>query len=116
VNIDTGVETRYHIHRNWWGIHFNSSRDNTMFADDGGDPSQVAYSQDGMWINLFRVQPDGTVTREKLVNMSKHNYVTGQRGIEPNVSITPDKKWVIFCGNFSGANQVYAVSVDKVAK
>ncbi|MGA2583261.1 MAG: oligogalacturonate lyase family protein [Tepidisphaeraceae bacterium] len=117
VNIDTGKETRYHIQRDWWGIHFNSSRDNTLFADDGGDPSQVAYSSDGMWINLFRVQPDGTVIREKLVNMSKHNYVTGngpgQGGIEPNVSITPDKKWVIFTGNMYGGNQVYAVEIAK---
>jgi oligogalacturonide lyase len=113
VNIDTGRETRYHIQRDWWGIHFNSSRDNTLFADDGGDPTQVAFSHDGMWINLFRVQPDGTVTREKLVNMSKHNYVTGRGGIEPNVSITPDKKWVIFTGNFSGANHVYAVEIAK---
>jgi oligogalacturonide lyase len=113
--LDSGKEIKYHITRDSWGIHFNSSRDNTMFADDGGDPTQVAFSSDGMWINLFRVQPDGTVTREKLVNMSKHNYVTGQGGIEPNVSITPDKRWVIFCGNFSGANQVYAVSVDKAA-
>ncbi len=80
VNVETGKETRYHIERDWWGVHFNSSRDNTMFADDGGDPTQVAFSRDGMWINLFRVQGDGTVTREKLVNMSKHNYVTGARG------------------------------------
>jgi oligogalacturonide lyase len=112
VNIDTGKETRYHIQRDSWGVHFNSSRDNTLFADDGGDPTQVAFSSDGMWINLFRVQPDGTVTREKLVNMSKHNYVTGARGgIEPNVSITPDKKWVIFTGNMFGGNQVFAVEI-----
>ncbi len=113
VNVDTAKETRYHIQRDWWGVHFNSSRDNTLFADDGGDASQVAYSTDGMWINLFNVQPDGTVTREKLVNMSKHNYVTGRGGIEPNVSITPDKKWVIFTGNMFGGNQVFAVEVAK---
>ena len=117
VNIDTGKETRYHIERDSWGIHFNSSRDNTLFADDGGDPTQVAFSPDGMWINLFRVQPDGTVTREKLVNMSKHNYVTGARGgIEPNVSITPDNKWVIFTGNMFGGNQVFAVEIAKTNK
>jgi oligogalacturonide lyase len=113
VNIDTSKETRYHITRDSWGVHFNSSRDNTMFADDGGDPSQVAYSNDGMWINLFNVQPDGTVIREKLVNMSKHNYVTGRGGIEPNVSITPDMKWVIYTGNMFGGNQVFAVEVAK---
>ena len=80
--------------RDWWGVHFNSSRDDTLFASDGGDASQVAYATDGMWINLLRVQPDGTVSREKLVNMSRHNYVTGRGGVEPNVHITPDKKWV----------------------
>jgi len=114
VNLVTGKEVRYHLERDWWGVHFNSSRDDTLFASDGGDPSQVAYSTDGQWINLFRVQPDGTVTREKLVNMSKHNYVTGKGGVEPNVHITPDKKWVIFTGQFGSApRHVYAVSVGK---
>ena len=87
----------------WWGVHFNSSRDDTLFASDGGDASQVAYATDGMWINLLRVQPDGTVSREQLVNMSRHNYVTGRGGVEPNVHITPDKKWVIFTGQFAQA-------------
>ena len=114
VDMPTGKEVRYHIERDWWGVHFNSSRDDTLFASDGGDPSQVAYSADGMWINLFRVQPNGTVTRDKLVNMSRHNYVTGRGGVEPNVHITPDKKWVIFTGQFgSAARHVYAVSLDK---
>jgi oligogalacturonide lyase len=54
-------------------VHVTSSRDDALFASDGGDPSQVAYSSDGMWIHLFRVQPDGTLTREKLVDMSRHN-------------------------------------------
>ena len=53
----TGRKIRYHVERDWWSVHFNSSRDNTLFAGDGGDASQVAYSTDGMWINLFRVQP-----------------------------------------------------------
>jgi oligogalacturonide lyase len=114
VNMATGKEVRYHIERDWWGVHFNSSRDDTLFASDGGDPSQVAYSADGMWINLFRVQANGTVTREKLVNMSRHNYITGRGGVEPNVHITPDKKWVIFTGQFApGERHVYAVNVEK---
>jgi oligogalacturonide lyase len=114
VNIDTGRETRYHIERDWWGVHFNSSRDDTLFASDGGDPSQVAYSTDGQWINLFRVQRDETLTREKLVNMARHNYVTGKGGVEPNVHITPDKKWVIFTGQFApGQRHVYAVEVER---
>jgi oligogalacturonide lyase len=113
VNIDSGKETRYHIDRNSWGVHFNVSRDNQLFASDGGDPTQVAFAPDGEWINLFRVQPDGTVTREKLVNMSKNNYVTGRGGIEPNVSITPDNKWVVFRSNIQGPLQVYAVEIAK---
>ena len=114
VNMETGVRTRYHLQRSWWGVHFNSSRDDTLFASDGGDASQVAYATDGMWINLLRVQPDGTISRERLVNMSRHNYVTGRGGVEPNVHITPDKKWVIFTGQFApAARQVYAVAIDK---
>jgi oligogalacturonide lyase len=116
VNLDTGKETRYHIDRDSWGVHFNSSRDDMLFASDGGDRSQVAYSTNGMWINLFRVQPDGTVVHERLANMAKHNYVTGggHGGIEPNCSITPDKKWVIFTGQFApGQRHVYAVQIAK---
>jgi oligogalacturonide lyase len=129
VNLETGRQTRYHVERDWWGIHFNSSRDDTLFASDGGDPSQVAYSSDGMWINLFRVQPDGTLSRERLVDMSSHNYVTGRGGVEPNVHITPDKKWVVFTGQFapaprqaqgpsepgrgSGERHVYAVEIAR---
>jgi oligogalacturonide lyase len=114
VNMATGKEIRYHVERDWWGVHFTSSRDDTLFASDGGDASQVAYATDGKWINLFRVRPDGTLSREKLVDMGAHNYVTGKGGVEPNVHITPDKKWVIFTGQFgSGTRHVYAVSVEK---
>ncbi len=113
VNLDTGKETRYHLRLNWWSVHYNVSRDNTLFCGDGGDPTQVAFAPDGMWINLFRVQPDGTVAREQLVNMKKHNYVTGQGGIEPNSSITPDKKWVVFSGNMFSERHVYAVEIAK---
>jgi len=114
VDVQTGRQTRYRVERDWWGIHFNSSRDDTLFASDGGDPSQVAYSTDGMWINLFRVQPDGTLAREKLADMSRHNYVTGKGGVEPNVHITPDKRWVVFTGQFeAGQRHVYAVEIAK---
>lgn len=116
VNIQSGKETRYHIDRDSWGVHFNSSRDDSLFASDGGDPSQVAYSTNGMWINLFRVQPGGTVKHERLVNLRRHNYVTGARGgVEPNNSITPDRNWVIFTGQFEpGQRHVYAVEIAKL--
>jgi oligogalacturonide lyase len=114
VEMATGRKIRYHLERDWWGVHFNSSRDDTLFASDGGDPSQVAYSTDGQWINLFRVQPGEKVAREKLVSMAAHNYVTGRGGVEPNVHITPDKKWVIFTGQFAaGHRHVYAVEVER---
>jgi oligogalacturonide lyase len=54
VSVETGGKTRYHLQRDW-GVHFNSSRDGTLFASDGGDMSQVAYAADGMWINLLRM-------------------------------------------------------------
>ena len=114
VDMDSGRTTRYHLQRSWWGVHFNSSRDDSMFASDGGDASQVAYATDGMWINLLRVQSNGTLARETLVNMSRHNYVTGRGGVEPNAHVTPDKKWVIFTGQFApGQRHVYAVAIDK---
>jgi oligogalacturonide lyase len=113
VNLSTGHESRYKLERDWWSIHFNVSRDGKIFAGDGGDPTQVAFARDGMWINLFRSQPDGTIQRERLVNMSKHNYVTGKGGVEPNVTITPDGKWVVFTGNMFGARHVYAVEIAR---
>jgi oligogalacturonide lyase len=114
VHMDTGRQIRYHVERDWWGVHFNSSRDDTLFASDGGDPSQVAYSTAGMWINLLRVRPDGSLGHEKLVDMSRHNYVTGRGGVEPNVHVTPDKKWVIFTGQFApGERHVYAVEIER---
>jgi oligogalacturonide lyase len=114
VNLQTGLEIRYHVDRDAWGVHFNSSRDDTLFASDGGDASQVAYASDGKWINLFRVQPGAALAREKLVNMALHNYVTGRGGVEPNVHITPDRKWVIFTGQFApGQRHVYAAEIAK---
>lgn len=117
VEMATGRKIRYRVERDWWSVHFNSSRDNTLFAGDGGDPSQVAYATDGQWINLFRVQPNQTVAREKLASMAKHNYVTGRGGVEPNVHITPDKKWVVFTGQFApGQRHVYAVAIEKASR
>ena len=116
VNIDTMKATRYHINRDTWGVHFNSSRDDTMFMSDGGDASQVSYSPNGKWINLFRVQPGDTVSHERLVHIYQHWYVTGTGGVEPNGSITPDKKWVIFTGQFDGdrsVRHVYAVEIAR---
>jgi oligogalacturonide lyase len=50
----------------------------------------------------------GTFDAEKLVDMRKQDY-----RLEPNMTFTPDGKWVVFRANFEGANHVYAVEVAK---
>jgi oligogalacturonide lyase len=122
--VDTGERTWYHLQRDEWSIHFNVTRDGTLFAGDGGDPGQVARAKDGRWIYLFRpelipnrglqdksfVQP-GVLRSERLVNMSKHQY-----RLEPNVSFTPDQKWVVFRSNMFGDTYVFAVEVARASQ
>jgi oligogalacturonide lyase len=114
VNLKTGKKTRYHLERDWWSVHYNVSRDGKLFAGDGGDPGQVAFAHDGMWINLFTPQRNGKVKREKLVNISKQDFY-GADG-EPNVSITPDNKWVVFRANMHGTVHVYAAEIAKAKR
>jgi oligogalacturonide lyase len=120
-NVETGERTWYHLQRDEWSIHFNVTRDGTLFCGDGGDPGQVARARDGQWIYLFRAEliPDrgiydksfirpGVLRAQKLVNMSKHQY-----RLEPNVSFTPDQKWVVFRSNMFGPAYVFAVEVAR---
>jgi oligogalacturonide lyase len=122
-NLKTGERTAYHMQRNEWGIHFNLTRDLSLFCDDGGDPGQVARAKDGEWIELLHPQmitdgpgtlnsPDfwqpGVFHVEHLVNMSHHYYRE-----EPNVRFSPDKKLVIFTSNMFGPSYVFGVEVDK---
>ncbi len=119
--VETGRRSWYHLQRNEWSIHFNVSRDGRLICGDGGDPGQVAKAPDGRWIYLFRAEPlenrglddkslvqPGVLRAERLVNMSKHDY-----RLEPNVSFTPDQKWVVFRSNMAGPTYVYAVEVAK---
>jgi oligogalacturonide lyase len=108
VNAEDGRTVRYRIDRDQWSVHYNVSPDGKHFAGDGGDPGQVAFAKNGQWIYLFTPQKDGTLAVEKLVNMAKHNYRT-----EPNVTFTPDGKWVVFRSNMHGPSHVYAVEVAK---
>jgi oligogalacturonide lyase len=117
VHLETGAKTRYKVERDHWSIHFNVSRDGKLFAGDGGDPGQVAFAKDGRWIYAFTPNEtgppikgwaEGTFTVERLVDMSKHNYKT-----EPNVTITPDGKWVVFRSNMHGPTHVYAAEIKK---
>ena len=120
-NIETGDRTWYHLQRNEWSIHFNVTRDGKFFCGDGGDELQVARARDGQWIYLFRPEliesrgidekafaHPGVLRAEKLVNMGRHNY-----RLEPNVTFTPDQKWVVFRSNMFGPTYVFAVEVAK---
>lgn len=123
--IATGQRTWYHLQRDEWSVHFNVSPDGKLFAGDGGDSEMVAHAKDGKWIYLFRPEgiPDvagikapnsadlvrpGFFKAERLVNMSKHDY-----RLEPNVTFTPDMKWIIFRSNMFGPTHVFAVELEK---
>ena len=121
----TGARTWYHLQRDEWSVHFNVSPDGKLFAGDGGDSEMVAHAKDGKWIYLFHPRgiPDvanihspnsadlvkpGVFDSERLVNMSKHDY-----RLEPNVSFSPDMKWIIFRSNMLGPEHVFAVEIEK---
>ncbi len=124
-DIATGHNTWYALRRNEWSVHYNVSKDGTMFAGDGGDSDMVAHAPNGKWLYLFRprkvpdvagikapnsanlIQP-GRLISEKLVNMSRQDY-----RLEPNVTFSPDQKWVIFRSNMFGPTQVFAVQIAK---
>jgi oligogalacturonide lyase len=121
----TGKRTWYHLERSEWSVHFNLSPDGKLFAGDGGGPSSVAAPGNGQWIYLFRpelvrdrtdhallnsndlIQP-GVLRAEKLVNLARHDY-----SLEPNVTFTPDMRWIVFRSNMFGPTHVFAVDVNK---
>jgi len=124
----TGDRAWYHLQRDEWSVHFNVSADGKLIAGDGGDNEMVAHAQDGKWIYLFRPEgiPDvagikapnarelirpGFFKSERLVNMAKHDY-----RLEPNVTFTPDGKWIVFRSNMHGVTHVYAVEIEKASK
>jgi oligogalacturonide lyase len=126
LNVQTGQRIRYHLQRNEWSVHFNVSPDGTLFAGDGGSPGMVAHAPDGQWIYLFHPRivrntagnsadqsgliTSGVFDSERLVNMSKHNYE-----LEPNVTFSPDMKWIVFRSNMFGPEHVFAVEIAKAS-
>lgn len=134
VNLETGQRLRYAIERGQWSVHYNISRDGRLFAGDGGGPNSVANRTplpenrpldppgNGQWIYLFKPRPNeltslrvgnetvqiGKLDVEKLVDLSRHDY-----RLEPNVTFTPDGRWIVFRSNLHGASQVYAVEIAK---
>ncbi len=124
-HLASGAKTYYHLQRDEWSVHFNVSPDGTLFAGDGGDNEMVAHAPDGKWIYLFRPQgipdvaglkaPDsqdlikpGFFQSERLVDMRQHDY-----RLEPNVTFTPDQKWIVFRSNMFGPINVFAVEIAK---
>jgi oligogalacturonide lyase len=103
----TGKLIKYSVAREHWSVHFNVSPDGKLFAGDGGGPRSVAAPGNGQWIYLFSPK-DGQLEAERLVDLSKHNYE-----LEPNVTFTPDGKWIVFRSNLHGPIHVYAVEVKK---
>ncbi len=121
VDLTTGHRTWYNLKREEWSVHYNQSPDGKLFAGDGGGPGSVGargpdgedLKGNGQWIylfrpvmvrgNSFRDQKDlidvGYFKSERLVDMSNHSY-SKQTGVEPNLTFTPDGKWIIFAGNF----------------
>jgi oligogalacturonide lyase len=120
--IATGQRLWYHLPRDQWSVHYNISRDASLFAGDGGDQSGVAHATNGKWIYLFHPEntpkepnsdslvQTGVFRAEPLVNMSKHSY-----HLEPNVNFSPDGKWIIFRSNMFGPPYVFAVEVARAS-
>ncbi len=144
VDLTTGHRTWYNLQRPEWSVHYNVSRDGKLFAGDGGGPGSVATRSpdgvllnppgNGQWIYLFRpgmvrgssfrdkqdLIDIGVFNAERLVNMARHSY-SKETGVEPNLTFTPNGKWIIFSGNFDtnpgegkkATTHVYAVEVAK---
>lgn len=105
--VETGEQIRYKVPREEWSVHFNVSQDGRLFAGDGGGPESVAAPGNGQWIYLFRPK-NGAINAERLVNLTAHDY-----SLEPNVTFTPDGKWIVFRSNLFGETHVYAVEVEE---
>ncbi len=107
VELGSGKSIRYKLKKPEWSVHFNAAPDGKQFAGDGGGPHSVAAPDNGQWIYLFTPR-NGALEAEKLVDLAKHDYK-----LEPNVTFTPDGKWIVFRSNMFGATYVYAVEVAK---
>jgi oligogalacturonide lyase len=127
LHLETRARTWYLVERDQWSVHYNISPDGKLFAGDGGGSRSVAQTTRGQWIYLFRPElsptpannterdqskliSPGVLRGERLVNLAKHDY-----RLEPNVTFTPDMKWVVFRSNMLGPTHVFAVEVAKSA-
>jgi len=106
VVLATGEPIRHRVERSEWSVHYNVSPDDKLFAGDGGGPNSVAAPGNGQWIYLF-TPVNGALKAEKLVDLAKHDY-----RLEPNVTFTPDGKWIVFRSNMFGPTHVFEVEVE----
>lgn len=109
-DIKTGKMDKFSLTKNEWSVHYNVSSDGTFYSGDGGGPNSVAAGDNGQWMYKFTPK-DGKFVSEKLVNLAKHDY-----SLEPNGTLTPDGKWLVFRSNMYGATQIYAVEIAKAKK
>jgi oligogalacturonide lyase len=106
--IATGKLTKFSLTKREWSVHYNVSHDGTFYTGDGGGPNSVAKGDNGQFMYLFRPDKDNKFVSEKLVNLAKHDY-----SLEPNGTLTPDDKWLVFRSNMYGPTQIYAVEIKK---
>ncbi len=118
-NLETHNRVWYHQIPEAGSIHHNTSPDGQLFCGDGNARNP--------WMVLCRpvANPDdhtlgtdlidgGTVSVERLVNMSKTAIHSAQNyRLEPNPMFTPDQKYVIFRANIFGPDYAFAVEVAK---
>ena len=123
ISIDDEKKTAFSIERDDWAVHYNISNDGSIFVGDGSDKGQAARAQNGRWITSFSRNKEmdndysndkaywqhSTLKRERLVNMSAHDYK-----LEPNVRVSPDNKMVIFRSNMFGAPYIFGVELGRV--
>jgi oligogalacturonide lyase len=131
VNVETGERVRYPVAREHWSVHYNVSRDGKLVrrgrAGRGASPTgrrcrtpsrlTRRATASGSTCSPTDTPAEtttvgggpvkvGKLAARRLVDLSKHDYA-----LEPNVTITPDNKWVVFRSNMHGATHVYAVEV-----
>jgi oligogalacturonide lyase len=115
--IATDEKIKYRVQRENWSMHYAESPNGEMFAGDGGGPNSVAQRTkngsplqlpvDSQWLFLFTRQ-DGQLHAERLVDLGRHDY-----RLEPNLTFTPNSKWIVFQSNMHGTVHTYAVEVQK---
>ena len=120
-NVDTGERVWLHQVPEAGSIHHNTSPDGKLFCGDGNARNpwivlcRPVLSVDDHTLGTGLIQ-GGTLSVEKLVNMSKTAIHGAQNyRLEPNPSFTPDQKYIIFRANIFGPDYAFAVEVAKAS-